>query len=157
MKMNKKKTIVVAVIITLSVLTTAIPGIAAEVKPPEEIGELQQWVYNQGYNYTVAENWITALSPEERQRLCGFKPLKPPTEPLPENVGFQSMDEISKSGLVGQPPVGQPPSYDAMALGNVTPVRNQLSCGSCWIHAATTDLESDVLISESVSNLTLSD
>ena len=176
MKSRNKKAIGImfAVIIAVSVFTVAIPGIASELsnttasntpltaEPTEEIGieQLQQWVYDQGYSYTVAENWITQLSPEERQRLYGYKPLKPPTEPLPENVGFQSLNEIPTSGMVGlgQPPVGQPlpSSYDAMAAGNVTPIRNQSGCGACWIFAATTDFESDVLINGSqYSNLTL--
>jgi len=42
-----------------------------------------------------------------------------------------------------------PASYDAMALGYVTPVKDQGSCGSCWIFAATADFESDVAIGES--------
>ena len=120
------------------------PGTASE--PPKEIGELQQLVYDHGYDYTVAENWITVLSPEERQSLCGYKPPTPPAEPelLPENVNFQSMVGIHESGRVGQPP-----SYDAMALGYVTPIKNQGSCGSCWVFAATADFESDVAIGES--------
>jgi len=175
MKSKNKKAIgiviMLAVILAVSVFTVAIPGIASEpsntpaTEPTEEIGiaQLQQRVYEQGYNFTVAENWITALPPEERRNLCGYKPPIPPTGPLPENVGFHSMAgaEIPESGMVGpvgQPPVGQPlpSSYDAMAAGNVTPVRNQSTCGACWIFAATTDFESDVLINESqYSNLTL--
>ena len=147
--------IMLTAIIVISLFTAVIPGIAAEplksviVEPPEKIEELQQWICARGYNYTVAENWITALSPEERQRLCGYKPLTPPTEPLPENIGFRTMDEILGSEMMGQPPVGQPPAYDAMALGYVTPIKNQGICGACWIFAATTDFESDVAIGES--------
>ncbi len=181
MKNKENMSIWLGVIIVVSVLVVAIPGIASEVsstttssntttlnitmanipssnitvteEPRSEIEELQQWIYDQGYNFTVAENWITALSPAERQSLCGYKPLTPPAEPLPENADFRS----AITGGVGQPPTGQPPAaYDAMALGYVTPVRNQGSCGSCWIFAATTDFESDVLINNaSVNNLSL--
>jgi C1A family cysteine protease len=166
MKSKNKKAIgiILAVIIAVSVFTVVIPGTASEssntlvtAEPTEEMGieELQQWVYDQGYNYTVGENWITALSPEERQKLCGYKPLMPPTEPLPENLNFRSIVGIPELGRGEQPPVGQPPAYDAMALGYVTPVRDQGPCGSCWIFGAIAEFESDVLINESVSNVTL--
>ena len=122
----------------------------------EEIEEPQQGILNsqgyQGYNYTVAENWISILTEEERQSLYGYKPLAQPPEPFPENFDFK----FAVEGGVGQPSVGQPLAYDAMASGYVTPIRNQGQCGACWIFAATTDFESDVLIKETVSNLTLS-
>ena len=158
---NKKATgIILARIIAVSVFTVAIPGIASEPsntpvtpEPTEEIGveEHQQWVYDQGYNYTVAENWVTCLSPEERKALCGYKHLKAPTEALPENVRF-----VSDVPKVGSKKLGSlPSSYDAMALGYVTPIKNQI-CGACWLHGAIADFESDVLINESqYSNLTL--
>ena len=155
--------VAVIMIVSICVFAVAIPGIATEplnVQEKTEIEKLQQWVYEQGYNYTVAENWITVLSPEERERLCGYKPLTPPAGPLPlpESVKFQSksMVAIHESERKGQPPVGQPPSsYDAMALGYVTPVKNQGGCGSCWIFGATAEFESDILINENVSNLTV--
>jgi C1A family cysteine protease len=122
------------------------------VEQLEEIEEPQQGILNsQSYNYTVAENWITILTEEERQSLYGYKPLAQPPEPFPENFDFK----FAVEGGVGQPPVGQPLAYDAMASGYVTPIRNQGQCGACWIFAATTDFESDVLIKETVSNLTL--
>jgi len=151
--------IVVTTIMVGSLLTAVTPGISAEESsmqvspgPPEKIEELQQWVYDQGYNYSVAENWITRLSPDKRKALCGNKPLMPPTElkSLPENVGFHSMIENLGSERVGdrEPPVGQPLAYDAMALGYVSPVKDQAGCGSCWIFGATANFESKVAIGE---------
>ncbi|MEA2075618.1 MAG: C1 family peptidase [Euryarchaeota archaeon] len=151
-KCKKAIGIVFAVIIAVSVFAVAIPGIASESSNTPataeqmgkiEIEELQQRVYEQGYNYTVAENGITCLSPEEKKALCGYKHLKAPTEPLPENVGFV-LDVPKAETKIGSPP----PSYDAMALGYVTPIKNQI-CGACWLHGAIADFESDVAIGES--------
>ena len=145
---GKMKAVVFTAIIFVAVFTAVIPGVTSGTS--EEIEELQQWVYDLGYNYTVAKNWITRLSPDERKALCGYKSLMPPTElkSLPENVGFHSTVEILESERVGQPPVGQPPTYDAMALGYVTPVKDQAGCGSCWIFGATANFESKVAIGE---------
>ncbi len=163
MKSKNKKAIgiMLVVIMAVSVFTAVIPGIASEssntpatTEQTEEMGieELRQWIYVQGYNYTVAENRITRLSPEERKALCGYKRLKAPTEPLPENVRFVSDVPKVKPEKIGS----LPSSYDAMALGYVTPVKDQAACGSCWLHGAIADFESDVLINESqYSNLTL--
>ncbi|MEA2032520.1 MAG: C1 family peptidase [Euryarchaeota archaeon] len=162
MKSKNKKAIgiMLAVIMAVSVFTAVIPSIASEssntpatTEQTEEMGieELQQRVYEQGYNYTVAENRITCLSSEERKALCGYKHLKAPTAPLPENVGFVSDVPKVKTEKI----VSLPSSYDAMTLGYVTPVKNQI-CGACWLHGAIADFESDVLINESqYSNLTL--
>ena len=151
-KCKKAIGIVFAALIAVSVFAVTIPSIASEPSdtsiPTEqtiEIEELQQRIYDQGYNYTVAENWITHLSSEERKVLCGYKHLEAPTEPLPENVGFVSDVPEVKTEKIGS----LPSSYDAMALGYVTPVKNQGACGSCWLHGAIADFESDVAIGES--------
>ena len=117
-------------------------------EPSKKIKDFQQQIYNKGYNYTVAENWITQLTPGERDRLSGYRPIKPPTDPLPVNVGFHSIDDFSGSGMVKQSLVTHPSSYDAMALGYVTPVKNQGTCGSCWIFGPTANLESSIAIRE---------
>ena len=145
---GKKLKIVCSFIILFVIAVMPLVGISDSstqaAEPLEEIEELQQWVYDQGYSYMVAENWITDLSPEEREALCGYKQIEAPKEPLPKNVGFSS--DVPK---VGGAKIGSlPPSYDAMALGYVTPIKNQI-CGSCWVHAATADFESDIAIGES--------
>ena len=157
MKSEKIKTNAMAmaicmVIIVVSAFTAviAMPGVASgpsNAEPVEEIeiDELQQRVYDQGYSYTVAENWVTQLSPEDRETLCGYKHLKAPVEPPAENVRFVS--DVPKA-KVGNKKIGQRSSYDAMALGYVTPVKNQI-CGACWVFGATANFESDVAIGES--------
>jgi C1A family cysteine protease len=144
--MGKHKWVLGVAVILVLVLVSSfalLPAQAAE--PVEKIEDLQQWVYEQGYNYTVADNWVTQLSAEEREALCGFRQPEAPEGPLPENLGFASGVPATDTGRFG----ALPPTYDAMALGYVTPVKNQLQCGSCWIFAATADFESDVAISES--------
>jgi C1A family cysteine protease len=49
------------------------------------------------------------------------------------------------------PEAGLPTSFDWRTYGMVTSVKNQSSCGTCWIFGATSALESKVLIDESAS------
>ena len=44
-----------------------------------------------------------------------------------------------------------PSSYDYRALGKVTPVKNQGSCGSCWAFAAIAAYESQILLQNNVT------
>ncbi|MCD4846069.1 MAG: right-handed parallel beta-helix repeat-containing protein [Methanosarcinales archaeon] len=137
---------IVALIFFASAMPTTASGsnIQLNTQPLVNIEALQQLIYDQGYNYTVAESWVTQLPQEEREKLSGFKPIKQPLTPLPNNVGFNSMDKLSESGKGMRSLAKLPSSYDAMALGYVTPVKNQGPCGSCWIFGATADLESTV-------------
>ena len=141
---------VVMMAVSAFTAVTAIPGIASEASSTKiEIEELQQRVYDRGYNYTVAENWITYLSPEDRMALCGYKHLKAPEKAVAENVRFISDVPKVKAKVGNEKLESLPISYDAMALEYVTPVKNQGACGSCWIFGATADFESDVAIGES--------
>ena len=159
--MTRRTTVITVTIISSFVLLVIVllPGIATETGyaspnggPEVEVVALQHWIYEQGYNYTVAENAITRLTPAERATLCSYRRLEPPTEPLPEHIRFRPAEERGRTEPLAESPVEQlPASYDAMALGYVTPVKNQGGCGSCWIFAATADLESDVLRDEGLA------
>ena len=142
--------LILTALIIVSIITI-IPTIAAKSSNIQEIEGLQQQINNKGYNYTVAENWITQLSPMEREALCGYKPRKARDEILSENI--ISISDASKPIVkkeTSEEPIGSlPPSYNAIALGYVTSIKNQNSCGSCWIFAAVSDFESDVAIKES--------
>lgn len=150
---EKLRALLLVVLLVLSAFGTALPSIARELMttsqleaPMKELQVLQQRIYEQGYTYTVAENAITRLSPAEREALCGYRPRSRPVEPLPEHMEFHVMGGQSsvelREGAVSE---SLPAAYDAMALGHVTPVKNQGGCGSCWIFATIADFESDLL------------
>ena len=136
--------IMIVSVFTAVIIVTAEP--TEETDQAQTIHELQQWIYDQGYNYIVAENWISSLPPEDRTAICGYKQIEAPEENISENVRFVS--DVPKAKAETEK-FGQPSSYDAMALGYVTPVKNQGACGSCWIFGATADFESSVAIGES--------
>ncbi len=92
---------VIPVIISLALLITIVILPAQAADPSPSIEELQQLVRDQGYNYTVAENWVTQLSPQEREALFGYRPLEAPTEPVSGNISFSSHVPAAEAEGVG--------------------------------------------------------
>jgi len=96
------------------------------------IQEIRDMVADKGYDFTVDETRIFKLPLEERKKLCGFIPT--------------SIDEnhLTKAGVF----LSLPASFDWRDSSDVTSVKDQQQCGSCWVFAAVGDLESKVLIGE---------
>ncbi|MEA1908544.1 MAG: C1 family peptidase, partial [Euryarchaeota archaeon] len=69
--------------------------------------------------------------------VCGYIP--PPTD-------LSHLDDIPVERL--QAPGALPSSFDWRDSGNVTPVKDQDPCGTCWTFGTTSVLESAVLINE---------
>lgn len=98
---------------------------------PMTLEQLQEMIAQNGFAYTVGETWVSELPPEEFANLLGYVP--PP---------------MDLSHVIAPPEemVQYPSKFDWRNTGDVTPPRNQGSCGSCWAFAGIGDLESSILI-----------
>jgi len=68
----------------------------AMAETPEDIESIESfliWVDEQGYVYTVAENWITDFPPEDQESLCRYKPLEIP------KIGVRRVPTLVVNGL----------------------------------------------------------
>lgn len=65
---------------------------------------------------------------------------------VPEPIDLSMTNGLAISAI--RPQATIPASYDLRALGKLTPVRNQGSCGSCWDFAAMGSLESSLMPAE---------
>ena len=71
--------------------------------------------------------------------ICGY---------MPPSMDLSHLDDIPVEML--QAPGDLPGSFDWRDSGNVTPVKDQDPCGTCWTFGTTSVLESAVLINEGV-------
>jgi len=84
---------------------------------------------------TFALNSFADLTPEEfKSYYCGYVP------------GNKAIDELELAS-----DIQAPSTFDWIAKGKVTPVKNQEQCGSCWAFSATENIESVWLIAKDLT------
>jgi C1A family cysteine protease len=87
---------------------------------------------SKGHSFTLAHNFMSAMTQQERVQLLGFHPMRA------NNASTHLFAPASEA----------PDAVDWTTEGKVTPVKNQGQCGSCWAFSAVEALESRWAIHE---------
>ncbi|MEA2014707.1 MAG: C1 family peptidase, partial [Thermodesulfobacteriota bacterium] len=96
----------------------------------DTLEEIRYKIAHNGYNFTVGENWVTRLSPEERDRLLNrHYPLSPRRRNAHDEIGplVKHLGKKLPSSLDWR-------NYNGHAY--IGPIQNQGSCGSCYAFGA---------------------
>jgi len=108
-----------------------------EQKQIEKINKMNR---EKGYHWVAGKTSVSSLSDEEFTKLLGVRVANIPEEAKNVPVIRAPLD------------VELPESFDWRDFNVVTPVKEQLGCGACWAFAAVAQLESHMMIYDSLSN-----
>jgi C1A family cysteine protease len=96
---------------------------------------IQQLNENSESGATYSINKFADLTPEEfKSYYCGY---------VPGNTDIEELELPTD--------IDAPSTFDWIAKGKVTPVKNQEQCGSCWAFSATENIESVWLIAKDLT------
>ncbi len=117
-------------------------GAAAEAAGPEgaELAAARARIAREGLDWVAGETSVSRLSPEAFHRRLGYVPDGDPGR----RSARATLDGLPAPPTEPRPPRSLPESWDWRELDGVTPVRDQLECGSCWAFAATAAFEAAV-------------
>ncbi len=93
------------------------------------LSAIRQEIEANGWNFTVSDQFISQVTPEQLARMKGYNPP----------VGFE--DELRRHLKIYPVDKTLPSSLDWRDVNGITSVKNQGDCGSCWAFAATGEME----------------
>ena len=136
-KLNKGLTIVVCLVAFLM----AVMFLQADKKVEKNVNaltleELQMEIANQGFTFTVGK---TSVSDIPLELLCGLKVPENWDKDAPFDYCDLTEDGIAKTKAL-------PTSFDWRNTGDVTGIRDQGACGSCWAFGTLASYEAAISI-----------
>jgi alpha-tubulin suppressor-like RCC1 family protein len=137
MKSEPNKARLAIALAVVAILAVCASEILAQ--PNLDLAAMQREINARGLSFTVGENWVTRLSPEERAKLGGAPSLEDLRSPR-RKPNWPGPYEAPKTTYLNW--------LNVSGHSYVSGVRNQENCGSCWDFAAVAMLESSLMLSQ---------